>query len=288
MPVTITEYVRAHSLKDALGLLGESHPRSVAVGGGVSVSLSGAPKPVRAIDLHCLGLDKIEQHEGKLRIGATVTLSDLIRAPELQRPYSGVIPAGLRTAASLPIRNLITVGGNIVQCYYWSTLPPLLLALDGHVVLVRAESKRTVSAAEFFQIHPVKFLQRGEIVTRVEIPLEQGRHGRRGAEFLKFSRTGNDYAWVHACAVIGLERGKVSHCRLVLSALGALPVRCERAEQMLIGSKLDEKAVRESARAAAHDVHIRRDMRASAEYRRTIAAEYLERAIVAAGEKARD
>lgn len=289
MAVTITEYLRPKSLKEALTLLAEPHHKSVAVGGGVSVVLSGGPRPVRAVDLRFSSLDKIEKHENWLRIGAMITLNELIRVPELQKHYSGVVPVGLRTAATLPMRNLITAGGNIVQCYYWSTLPPLLLALDGRVALAKGDAKRTVSADEFFLIHPVKFLTPGEIVTRIDIPLEAHEKGKRvkwGSSFQKCAKTANDYALVHACAVMSVASGKVTHCRLVLSALGALPVRCPEAEAHLIGSAIGPDTARAAARIAVQHTAIRRDTRASNDYRKHIAIEYLGRAIDAAWEKA--
>jgi CO/xanthine dehydrogenase FAD-binding subunit len=289
MAVTITEYVRPRSLKEALALLAQPHHKSVAVGGGVSVVLSGSPRPVRAIDLSHAGLEKIEVHENCLRVGTMATLNDLVRCPELQQAYSGVVPAALRTAATLPMRNLITAGGNIVQCYYWSTLPPLLLALDAKIALASEAGHRTVTADEFFTVHPVKFLQPGEIVTRIDIPLDAAGKGSRyrwGGDFQKYAKTANDYALVQCVAAVAVSGGKIARLRLVLSALGALPVRCSAAEQYISDTALGPESAAEAARIAVEEVAIRRDTRASNEYRKAMAAEYLTRAIAGAWEKA--
>ena len=287
MAVTITDYVRPRSLKEALALLAEPHPHSVVVGGGIAVSLSGAPRHVRGIDLAHAGLNRIETAGHTIRIGAMATLNQIAAVPELQTAFGGMVPKALRTAGSPPLRNMITAGGNIVQCYYWSTLPPLLMALDAKIEMARAGSHRTVTAEEFFEVHPVKFLEQGEIVTRVAIPLDPvGKRGMKyGAAFAKCAKTANDYALIHACAVVGVSGKHVEHCRLVLAALGALPERCHAAEQHLIANRIDDATAAEAARLAVEKVTMRRDTRASNDYRRRVAAEYLKRAIMEAREQ---
>lgn len=278
MPVTITEYLRPKSLREALDLLADEPSKNVAVGGGVTVVLSGAPRHVRAVDLAGVGLDKISLKDDVLELGAMVTLQNVICSAHAQKVAHGLLPRALRTAASEPIRRLITVGGNIVQCFYWATLPPLLLALGGRVHLRRAGHQRTLSVDEFFAQPPLRLLAPGELVTSVEIPVRSNV----SAGFQKHTKTANDYALIHAVAVIEHERKKVKAARLVLSACTSLPVRCREAEQVLVGKTLDLATAMEAARLAAHHVALRRDFRASSDYRRKAAAVLMQRAILEA------
>lgn len=287
MAVTITEYARPKSLKEALALLAESHPHSVVVGGGIAVSLSGAPRQVRGVDLAHAGLGGIEAQNDVVRIGSMATLNEVARAPKLSAAFGGMLPEALRTAGTYPLRNLITVGGNIVQCYYWSTLPPLLLALDATIDLARADGTRTVTASQFFDVHPVKFLEPGEIVTGVNIPLDRvGKKGMKyGGSFQRCARTANDYALVHACVAMGRAGKHMEYCRVVFGALGSLPERCPAAEEHLMANPVDEKVAGEAVQLALEKATIRRETRASNEYRRIVAAEYLKRAILGAMER---
>lgn len=282
MAVRITEYVRPRTLKAALELLAEKTPKTIPVGGGVSIVLSGAPTQVRAVDLHGLGLADITLQEHNLRVGAMATLEQLARIPEAAEVLCGVIRSALRTAGTQPMRNLITVGGNIVQCYYWSTLPPLLLALDARIHLSRAGAQRTVSADEFFAVHPLKFLAAGEIVTGVDMPLPKQDGTQWGASFMKCTRTSNDYAWVHTCALLQMKGGVVHRARLAVGALNTLPVRCPEGEQVLTGNVPDDALVAQAVQASVPALDVRADIRASKAYRRRIAGVYLERAIKAA------
>jgi xanthine dehydrogenase YagS FAD-binding subunit len=78
--------------------------------------------PDRVLDINRLPLDKIEATpDGGLKIGATVRNSDLANHPKVQKDYSALSQAILN-GASAQIRNMATVGGNLLQrtrCVYF-------------------------------------------------------------------------------------------------------------------------------------------------------------------------
>ena len=78
--------------------------------------------PNRVLDINRLPFDKIETTaDGGLKIGATVRNSDLAHHAEVQRNYS-VLSQALLQGASAQIRNMATVGGNLLQrtrCVYF-------------------------------------------------------------------------------------------------------------------------------------------------------------------------
>ena len=78
--------------------------------------------PDRVLDINRLPLDKIEtMPDGGLKIGATTRNSDLAYHPKVQRDYS-VLSQAILQGASAQIRNMATVGGNLLQrtrCVYF-------------------------------------------------------------------------------------------------------------------------------------------------------------------------
>ena len=78
--------------------------------------------PDRVLDINRLPLDKIEgTHDGGLKIGATVRNSDLANHPKVQKDYL-VLSQAILNGASAQIRNMATVGGNLLQrtrCVYF-------------------------------------------------------------------------------------------------------------------------------------------------------------------------
>jgi xanthine dehydrogenase YagS FAD-binding subunit len=78
--------------------------------------------PTRVLDINRLPLDKIEATpDGGVKIGATVRNSDLANHAKVQKDYS-VLSQAILQGASAQIRNMATVGGNLLQrtrCVYF-------------------------------------------------------------------------------------------------------------------------------------------------------------------------
>nr|WP_240979655.1 xanthine dehydrogenase family protein subunit M [Streptomyces sp. HNM0574] len=104
----------------------DADPEARFLGGGtnlVDLMKSGVERPSRLVDVRALPLDRIERtDDGGLRIGATVTNSDLAAHPEVRRDYPALAQAVL-AGASGQLRNMATVGGNLLQrtrCGYFA------------------------------------------------------------------------------------------------------------------------------------------------------------------------
>ncbi|MEW2625466.1 xanthine dehydrogenase family protein subunit M [Streptomyces sp. NPDC048106] len=119
------DYRRATDVAGAVALLGTG-PDTRCLGGGtnlVDLMKTGVERPDRLVDIRELPLDRIESTEdGGLRIGATVTNADLAAHPEVRRRYPALAQA-LLAGASGQLRNMATVGGNLLQrtrCGYFA------------------------------------------------------------------------------------------------------------------------------------------------------------------------
>ena len=95
------------------------------VGGGttlIDLMKLNVETPTRLIDINRLPLGHIEPRpEGGLTIGAMVRNSDVANNPQVRRDYS-VLSQAILNGASPQIRNMATVGGNLLQrtrCVYF-------------------------------------------------------------------------------------------------------------------------------------------------------------------------
>ncbi|MEU1055589.1 xanthine dehydrogenase family protein subunit M [Streptomyces sp. NPDC005876] len=118
-------YRRADDVSGALALLA-AEPEARFLGGGtnlVDLMKTGVERPALLVDVRHLPLDRVESTpDGGLRIGATVTNSDLAAHPEVRRRYPALTQAVL-AGASGQLRNMATVGGNLLQrtrCGYFT------------------------------------------------------------------------------------------------------------------------------------------------------------------------
>ncbi|GAA2253240.1 xanthine dehydrogenase family protein subunit M [Streptomyces atrovirens] len=119
------DYRRADDVSGAVALL-DADPDARYLGGGtnlVDLMKNGVERPARLVDVRALPLDRIEPADGGgLRIGATVTNSDLAAHPGIRRNYPALTEAVL-AGASGQLRNMATVGGNLLQrtrCGYFT------------------------------------------------------------------------------------------------------------------------------------------------------------------------
>ncbi|MFG2347676.1 FAD binding domain-containing protein [Streptomyces phaeochromogenes] len=118
-------YQRVFDVSGAVALL-DADPDARFLGGGtnlVDLMKTGVERPARLVDVRELPLDTVElMRDGSLRIGATVTNSDLAAHPEVRRRYPALTQAVL-AGASGQLRNMATVGGNLLQrtrCGYFA------------------------------------------------------------------------------------------------------------------------------------------------------------------------
>ncbi len=120
-------YVRATSLKEAIALVTQDANATVIAGGTNLVDRMKVflDEPSQLIDISRLSLNQIQRSpDGSLHIGALVTNTALADHPEVRRDYP-LLSRAILSGASQQIRNVATVGGNLMQrtrcSYYYDT-----------------------------------------------------------------------------------------------------------------------------------------------------------------------
>lgn len=110
------EYARAQSPAHAVALVA-GRPDAAFVGGGtdlLNLMKDGAQAPGRVVDLNGLALADVTPGNGSLRIGGLARMADVAAHP-LVRTRFPVVAEAMRASASPQIRNMATVGGNLLQ-----------------------------------------------------------------------------------------------------------------------------------------------------------------------------
>ena len=117
-------YSRANNIADAVSQAAATPGAKFVAGGTNLVDLMkmDVEKPAKLIDVTRLPLDKVEEIAGGgLRIGALARNSDLAYHPAVGRHYP-MLSSALLAGASQQLRNMATVGGNLLQrtrCAYF-------------------------------------------------------------------------------------------------------------------------------------------------------------------------
>ncbi len=117
-------YARAADVGGAVAALREGRGVRLLAGGTNLLDLmkTGVEAPTRLVDVSRLPLAQIAEHAGGVRIGALARNSDVASHPLIRRRYP-VLAEALLAGASPQLRNMATVGGNLMQrtrCYYFT------------------------------------------------------------------------------------------------------------------------------------------------------------------------
>lgn len=273
----IRHYYRPRTVEEALQVLDKGAGKAVLVGGGTSLSLRLPSRVEALVDISDLGLDRIEERDGEAVIGAGVRISQLMDSPFLSRLFGGILPAAARSLASTPLRNMITVGGNIYQVLPWSDLPGVLMAMDARIMVQKAGGRsRSILASEFFSRHPRTILSTSEMITEVRIPVP--RHVHFGA-YHKVSKTAVDYAAVSITTTLQMEQNRVMNCRLAIGSLRPLPIRATQAEAVITGQEPSRQLFMRAAAVAAGSLEPTSDFRYSKQYLKHMVKIWLKRCL---------
>src|SRR5215471_7253767 len=110
------EYVRARSVDDAVAAIADPSTRCLAGGTNLVDLMKGdIETPRRLVDITRLPLAEVTTTaDGGLRIGALVRNSDLANHRAVRERYP-LLSRALLAGASPQLRNMATVGGNLLQ-----------------------------------------------------------------------------------------------------------------------------------------------------------------------------
>jgi xanthine dehydrogenase YagS FAD-binding subunit len=123
------DYIRPSSQKAAIDALSKDVHAQFIAGGTNLVDLMkrGIAAPQKLIDITRLPLKNIEEHRGFIRIGA-LALNSEVAENELIVKKLPLLSQALKAGASPQLRNMATVGGNIMQrtrcTYFYDTAMP--------------------------------------------------------------------------------------------------------------------------------------------------------------------
>jgi carbon-monoxide dehydrogenase medium subunit len=271
--VTVKSYFLPRSLPEALGLLHEYAPELLVMAGGtVAMPLinDGISLPETVMGLRLAGLATIDQSGGTLRIGATATLTQLLRQDVVPMLHEAA-----RNTAGWSIRNMGTVGGNLFTPPPGGDVAVALLALDATVTLASTSGERTIPIAEFQTGFMTNVLEPDELLVAISVPIATGP-----TAYIKFGRKhANTPSVVTVAARVEWDGDRVAVARIALGAVGPHPIRARAAEDMLVGTNLGPAAIASATASAVEECEPFTDGIATEWYRRKMVGLFVGRAL---------
>jgi len=285
------EYHEPSTLEEALHLMSELGGNARVLAGGTDLLVRmklKIDKPTHVISLARVpGMDEIIPRNGHaVSIGSAVTAATLAGHELMRDRFAPLALAASRLGAPM-IRNLATIGGNLVNARPAADLPPPCMVLNAELKLKSAAGERQVSVNEFFLGPGETVIEPHELLLSVHVetppPWSGGSYIKLGA------RKTLEISMVNVATLLTLESpdGPIVDVRIALGAVAPTPVRAYGAEQLLIGEQPSEELFQRAGEVGVGLCSPITDHRGTMEYRCMMIEVLTKRALRSALEQAR-
>lgn len=266
-----TRYKAPETLADAIRLM-QADPDAQAFAGGTDLLVqyrTGARRPASFIDLKRIPeLVGITIDQQGMRLGAATAAAVICEDPETNRLWPGLVEA-IHLIGSAQIQGRGTVGGNLCNGSPAADTTCPLIVNRARAVIVGPEGERIVNV-EDFSVGPGRtVIRRGDVLVALLVPRPAPRTS--DAYLRLIPRTEMDIAVAGAAVSVTLDaHGVCTAARVAIAAVAPTALLVPGAAQELIGSRLDDEALRGAGAAASAAARPIDDKRGTAAYRRTV------------------
>ncbi len=280
------DLLRPNTVDEALSLRRE-RPDARFLAGGTDLIVNirrGIAEPGTVIDL--TGIAEIRriarQDDGGLKIGAAVTLAELLERPELTDEYQALREAAAEVAASSH-REVATVGGNLcldTRCLYYNQsewwrsanayclkhrgevchvapsgkhcfaafsgdLAPAIMALGGTAEIAGPDGRRTAPLGEIYQDDGAAHLRLadGEMISAVQLPAA----GTWQSGYAKARvRAAIDFPLAGTAIALRTDGRALEDIRVALTGTNSCPILIAGTDRLLgeaVGEEMAEQLV---------------------------------------------
>ncbi|NND04497.1 MAG: xanthine dehydrogenase family protein subunit M [Acidimicrobiia bacterium] len=274
-------YLAAATVEAAVAAMADG-ARPVAGGTDLVVAArqGKTPLPVSLVGIHRIpGLDSIAETEDGLEIGTLVSHASVVDNPKIRTHFTALADASA-LVGSHATRAQGTIGGNVMNASPAMDTGAPLLCFGATAVLASAAGERSINLVELWTGPGSTSADPRELLVSIKVPAPPANTGSAYVR-LQYRRQ-MEIAVVGAAAVVSLEDDLITSAAIAITALAPVIHRVPAAEEALVGTSGDEESVAGASDAAAQAARPIDDVRASATYRKAMAAVVTKRAIAAA------
>ncbi len=282
------EYLFANSVEHALELLARYEGRAQLIAGGTDLVLQSqrgqCPATVMVDITRIPGLNRIEERDGFILIGAQVTHAQIAASP-LIRDKAPILAMACSQVGGPQTRNAGTLVGNVVNAQP---------AADGATALFVLDAELEVATQEGRRWEPISHVYRGvgvctinacrEMVTAVRFkPLVNAC----GCSYQRLARRkALTLPTLVVAVVLEMTGDTIKAARIAIGPVAPTPYRATDAEAHLVGKKAEESVFAEAGQLAAAKAKPRDSLiRGSSEYRTAMVGVLVRRALAEAAQE---
>ena len=286
--MTWENYYLPSSAGEVLELLDSYHGGARLIAGGTDLMVQHRQDPLEVqalVDISGVSeFSTIREENGRIYVGAAVTHSQLEESPLIKQKGS-VLAQAARTVGSPQIRNMGTLGGNVVNAQPAADTAIALLALDACVHVLTSQGETEKSLEDTF-IGPGESAvdSTREVVKAFSFAATETT---QKSVFMRFARR-----QALALPVINLgiwiqhkEPHHLQDVRIAAGPMSRVPLRARETEKMLRGNPLEEAVLEQAVQTITKEVTPRDSFRGGSSYKKKLVGVFLRRALLEAMEE---
>jgi aerobic carbon-monoxide dehydrogenase medium subunit len=268
------------TVKDAVALLAKEKGKAFVLAGGTDLLVkmkSGILEPDLVVDIKKIkGMVGVRKSASGFVIGAGTPVVALTEDKAFVKAWPGVAEAA-NLIGSKQVQGRCTMSGNLCNASPAADSVPALTAAGAKVVIAGPKGKRKLAVEDVPAGVGRTNLKKGEFVEAIELP---ARKPKSGDAYLRFTpRTEMDIAVVSVGINLTIDgKGVVTAARVALGSVAPTVLLVKDAAKAIIGSTLDEKALKRLAAAASAACKPIDDKRGTVEFRTEVAGVLAKRA----------
>lgn len=276
MRKNVTEVFLPETVEELWSIL-DRHKSADVYAGGTDFLVKQRNVLLKLDTLVCLErmseLRGVRARQDRIFVGATTTHTQLHTDQRIREAFP-VLAKAVSLIGSPAIRNMGTIGGNIVTASPAGDSLPALHILGAEVEIRCSEGSRRLPIGEFIRGPGQVDLRAGEIVSGMWLPKE--RHFQIQSFEKVGLRNGLACAVASLAAVVNVsQKNIIEQIRLAWGSVGPRVVILPQVERSLEGRPFTLQTMRSVVPMVEESVSPMSDLRASDGYRRMVAASLL-------------
>lgn len=217
-------------------------------------------------------LKGIKTDNGKFITGASVTINEFAGSEVLLKFIPG-LTSYAKLIASEPVRNMATIGGNLVNASPIGDMTIMLLALDAELMIDGGDSPRTLPLKDFYLSYKKTALEKNEFVRHI---IFDCKPEPALFSFEKVSRrTHLDIASVNSALKVIMKGSIISECHLSAGGVSPVPLFLAKTSIFLKGKEVSAETILQATEIMQEEISPISDVRGSAEYKRLLLRQLL-------------
>ena len=280
-------YEAPESVEGAIDLLANATVTAKVLAGGTDliIQMQSVNEERLIVDVKKIpGMMDASLSDEGLDLGPSMPCAEFTARDDIKAIYPGLVEAAY-LIGSTQVQGRCSVGGNLCNSSPAADTIPALMANGAQCVINGQGGERTVAVEDFVTGVTQNCMEKGELLSLIKIPRPAAKTSDAYLRFIP--RTEMDIAVAGAGVSVTLDDdGTCTAARVAIGAVAITALLVPDAAAALIGSKLDEEALKAAGDAASAASKPITDRRGTVEFRKHVVGVLVKRAAKIAAERA--